>query len=1022
MKFFKKTFKICTVYLLIAAIFIPMLSGCEGILAQGGVELSALKLKDGVYTVSITNKGGDISASEYSLSCDGEAIEVPDLKAGESVSIALPETASKGASLSLEGENTEAVKLPELISGCFYSKKNGIWGFGNPLDGELYDSLEDMLVFTEDILISEIMPAFGDNKGWIELYNSTGREVDLGAYRLTGDLEDTVRLDGIMLPDSYSVIFFDELDLEIEESLALVNAKRVVSYVRINRATLQVSCGASGLKSCYYPVPTPGGKNCKPITASDLEIKKGRIYINEVMLKNKTGIASLSGKRSAWAELYNPEDEPFSLGGMFLSDDAGDLFKWALPNVSLLGKKHFLVYFAKDAKDARVVALDEISPDADALYLTDIHNRTCQVVPLNNAAEDKSVDSDGKYLDFATPYGDNQTKISRLELIINEVKSVHEAKSGLEDWVEIYNPTDKDVTLDGMYLTDSPEKNEQLALKGTVKAGEYAVFEGLTLAAEGERVYLSDGNCYIDIFDTPKLLPQYSAGRLNGASLTPENKDIEPQNGIYLMSPTKGGKNVSEVLVGYTDAPVFSCDGGYYAEGLELSITAGDGDKIYYTTDGSTPSERSKEYKEPIMMEKTTVIRAIAVRDGYAPSAETVGTFRTGADKHTLPVMCLSMTKSDLDYVCASKDRLDLRERGGYVEYYDVTGAQHVTFPAGFSIGGNGTRKYPQKTFNLHMRGAYGQSEVIYPFFKSNGGIVSYQSLCLRNCGQDGYYTRIRDAFVSMATDGMHMNNAKTYFIIVYLNGKYHGVYEMKENQNEDYFVSHYGCERDSVQLVRNNVKVYNGNGDDRDIKALIKFATETNGNDPEVFARYLEWVDEEAYTDYMIAVGFFVLTDIYNQKSVRSMDGIVKWQPILYDLDSGMPANGKNRKVLRNFFKDGGLFTPSGLKMETVLFNQLYENKQWRFRFAQRYAFLLNTSLSTDNLLSLFEGMVSSLEPEMERHIKRWSTPNSMSKWKSDVEDMRQTITNRRASVLQEIKDVCGLTQQQMKELFPND
>jgi hypothetical protein len=320
------------------------------------------------------------------------------------------------------------------------------------------------------------------------------------------------------------------------------------------------------------------------------------------------------------------------------------------------------------------------------------------------------------------------------------------------------------------------------------------------------------------------------------------------------------------------------------------------------------------------------------------------------------------------------------------------------------------------------MRGAYGQSEVIYPFFKNNGGIVNYQSLCLRNCGQDGYYTRIRDAFVSMATDGMSMNNAKSYFVIVYLNGKYHGIYEMKENQNEDYFVSHYGCDRDSVQLVRNNTRVYNGSGTNEDIKALIEFATRTNGNDPDVFEKYIQWVDEEAYTDYMIAVGFFVLTDIYNQKTVRSMDGIVRWQPILYDLDSGMPANGASRKVLKNFFKDGGLYTPSGLKMETVLFNQLYENREWRLRFAARYAYLLNTSLKTENLLNLFEGMVSALEPEIERHVKRWSAPTSVSKWQSDVESMRQTISKRRPYVLQEIKELCGLSSEQMKELYPDD
>ena len=325
------------------------------------------------------------------------------------------------------------------------------------------------------------------------------------------------------------------------------------------------------------------------------------------------------------------------------------------------------------------------------------------------------------------------------------------------------------------------------------------------------------------------------------------------------------------------------------------------------------------------------------------------------------PVLLLLATVLSLALGCR---RTDVRERGGFVEYYDAASNQQVVFPAGFSIGGNSTRKYAQKTFNLHMRGAYGQSQVTYPFFENNDSIVSYQSLSLRNCGQDAYYTRIRDAFISMAAEGMHANNAKTFFVIVYLNGSYHGIYEFKENQNEDYLAAHTGCDRESVQLVRNNINVYNQKGTNTDIKNLIEFATNTNAKNEDVYKKYVEWVDEEAYTDYLVAVGFFVLADAYNQKSMRSMDGVAKWQPILYDLDNGFTADQHSRKILNRFFRDSGIFTPSGFKVETVLFNQFYENLGWRKKFAARYAELLNSTLKTENLLALYESMVNQLTP----------------------------------------------------------
>ena len=62
------------------------------------------------------------------------------------------------------------------------------------------------------------------------------------------------------------------------------------------------------------------------------------------------------------------------------------------------------------------------------------------------------------------------------------------------------------------------------------------------------------------------------------------------------------------------DAPVISPSSGAYEYGEKISIDAADGTKIYYTTDGTTPTTDSQAYTEPFSMpEGNIVVSAIVV-------------------------------------------------------------------------------------------------------------------------------------------------------------------------------------------------------------------------------------------------------------------------------------------------------------------------------------------------------------------------------------------------------------------------
>lgn len=60
-------------------------------------------------------------------------------------------------------------------------------------------------------------------------------------------------------------------------------------------------------------------------------------------------------------------------------------------------------------------------------------------------------------------------------------------------------------------------------------------------------------------------------------------------------------------------APTFTPEGGKYTEAQTVTLKADDGCTIYYTIDGTTPSDESTKYTDPIPVDKTTTIKAVAI-------------------------------------------------------------------------------------------------------------------------------------------------------------------------------------------------------------------------------------------------------------------------------------------------------------------------------------------------------------------------------------------------------------------------
>jgi len=82
----------------------------------------------------------------------------------------------------------------------------------------------------------------------------------------------------------------------------------------------------------------------------------GGVLISELMAVNSSTLADGDGFYSDWIELYNVTDAPVTMDGWYLTDDDGDLTKWAFPDPTpdpdtVIQPGEYLVVFASNGRE-----------------------------------------------------------------------------------------------------------------------------------------------------------------------------------------------------------------------------------------------------------------------------------------------------------------------------------------------------------------------------------------------------------------------------------------------------------------------------------------------------------------------------------------------------------------------------------------------------------------------------------------------------------------------------------------------
>lgn len=881
---------------------------------------------------------------------------------------------------------------------------------------------------------------------WVEIYNGSQDAVNLSSYCLSDNASNLAKWrfpDVELLPDEYLVVGLNNEIGDVTASFGISSADEAVYFsaesyligsLNINNLSDNISMGldASG-QIAYFSDVTPGEMNsdvCFYSLKTSPMTDTSPVRISEVLLRNAYSLVDEYGDRSPWVELHNYSDKSMDLSYFYLSDNPANLTKWRLPKQQL-EPGEFLVIFLS-GQDAELHTDFRVSAE-ESLILTDVLSNHSQKIDIPKESRLDNIsygEQDGNWLYFGhpTPNAGNTSHgslnissvehLDRTGIWINEVSAAATPRAnarGLDgrNWIELYNGGDREVNLAGWHLGKNLEEPFKCELSGTIAPQSYKVFYAsnkkdsaagtlpMNVSMKGDELVLSNASGgIVDVFRTGALRYGLTSGRV---------QDDYTGDRYFFTSPTPLAANSNPIST-HASAPVFSHTGGFYMEGFALEIT---GENIYYTTDGSTPDLSSTPYTGPIAISDTTVVSAISMEADKVTSDPMVATYLF-EQPHTLPVVCVSANPPDFAAVYAQSNKFDpIVERACYVEYYEPSGKLGTSFPAGIRVAGAGTRKYmQQKSLNIYLRAGYGQSSVVYPFFEDYP-ITEFESLSLRNGGQDNddsTSTFMTDAYCSMLAKDFNSDYAETRYAVLYVNGEYRGVYELKENSNEDMFAARHGVDVDDINVIRRNSTPLHGNN--TQFLWAQEYARYNDLNDPSKYEEFSRRVDVDAFIDHIFLQAYIGNADTFNQKYWATEDDSVKIRPIFFDLDFGY----FNYNIIFHYFSGAGVPSANGSLTNMWIPTGLKKSDVWRERLYERWAKHLTVTLN--DRLELFDDLYDQLEPEMQRHCDRWNI-YSYQTWKSNAASLRNVIEGRNDVFKRNMQNYFGLSDAKMAELF---
>ncbi len=616
------------------------------------------------------------------------------------------------------------------------------------------------------------------------------------------------------------------------------------------------------------------------------------------------------------------------------------------------------------------------------------------------------------------------------QLVINELMQsnidcvMDDLNEFPDSWVELYNTSDVAVNLKDYKLGETDNAGDAWQLPDKMVGPKQMILVYCDKEASGMHTPFrleSGKGMEVWLFKNTEVVDKVTGLKKQPApNIAFGRKTDGADDWGYQETPTPGKTNCGIICKekDILGEPEFSEKGRVMTSSGSISLTLSlpegtpEGTVIRYTTNGSEPTEESAQYQSPITISRTTTVRAKLFCSGYLSPRSTTHSYIYFPTNRPLTLPVISIV-TDSKYLNDPKI-------GIYVEGSYQSGKKNFEFdwrrPINFEyfegadqksqlnqlcetrIQGGATRTNKRKSLAVYANKRFGEKRLKYEFFPDQRpGVTDFKSVVLRNSGNDFDYLYMRDAVIQR-TMASHVDLDWQAWrpAIIYINGEYTGMLNIRERSNEDNIYTNYDGLED-LDMIENWWDLKEGDWDN--YNRFKAFYTE-HGH---TMAEYEKWMDCYEFINLMLMNLYYCNLDFPGNNIVmwRPRTDSGRWRWIAKDTDFGLGLYDRDVNYNTIQWINDHNYDPANAWANdwdhTRLFRRLMEDNDFKREFLDRAVIYMGDFMNYKGTHEVWDPMYEMIRTEYPYHrelINKWwpnynDEVNKINNWLSKRTDI---------------------------------